>query len=156
MTQALRCAKEKAVTRRVLICDLNNFARYPTISVGYLVAVLRRAGMHVEVFSPWSVGIGGFVREAPVRPWGLIDQRLRFWSAFSASPLVHELRRSLRAVFAPSDLSREARRLERWHPGCTEERRMALPAVRADDEAYSVHRGVRGRRSRAASPASAT
>jgi radical SAM superfamily enzyme YgiQ (UPF0313 family) len=101
------------VTRRVLICDLNNFARYPTISVGYLVAVLRRAGMRAEVFSPWSIGIGGFVREPPVRPWSLIDQRVRFRSAFSASPLVHGLRRGLGAVFAPSDLTRQVHRLER-------------------------------------------
>ena len=30
---------------RVLIVDLNNFARYPTVAVGYLVAILRQAGM---------------------------------------------------------------------------------------------------------------
>jgi radical SAM superfamily enzyme YgiQ (UPF0313 family) len=101
------------VTRRVLVCDLNNFARYPTISVGYLVAILRRAGMHVDVFSPWSVGIGGFAREPPVRPWGLVDQRLRYWSALSASPSVRALRHGLRALSPASDLDRKVRQLER-------------------------------------------
>ena len=86
------------MVRRVLVCDLNNFARYPTISVGYLVAVLRRAGHEVELFSPWSVGIGGYTREPPVRPWGLIDQRLRMRSAFSASPLVRRVRDVVLAV----------------------------------------------------------
>jgi len=98
--------------RRVLVCDLNNFARYPTISVGYLVAVLRRAGHKVELFSPWSVGIGGYTREPPVRPWGLIDQRLRMRSAFSASPLVRRVRAELGRRFAQSDLARQSARLE--------------------------------------------
>ena len=98
--------------RRVLVCDLNNFARYPTISVGYLVAVLRRAGHKVELFSPWGVGIGGYTREPPVRPWGLIDQRLRMRSAFSASPLVRRARAELGRRFAQSDLARQSARLE--------------------------------------------
>ena len=100
------------MVRRVLVCDLNNFARYPTISVGYLVAVLRRAGHKVELFSPWSVGIGGYTREPPVRPWGLIDQRLRMRSAFSASPLVRRVRAELGRRFAQSDLARQSARLE--------------------------------------------
>lgn len=100
-----------SVSRRVLVCDLNNFARYPTISVGYLVAVLRRAGMHVDVFSPWSIGIGGYVREPPVRPWGAIDQRLRYWSAMTASPLVRCARQRLEHRFTSSDLARQADRL---------------------------------------------
>jgi radical SAM superfamily enzyme YgiQ (UPF0313 family) len=48
---------------RLLIVDLNNFAYYPTIAVGYLVAVLRRAGYRVEVLSPLSLGVPSGVRE---------------------------------------------------------------------------------------------
>ena len=101
------------MSRQVLVCDLNNFARYPTISIGYLVAVLRRAGHAVELFSPWSVGIGGYTREPPVRAWGLIDQRLRMRSAFSASPLVRRARAELGRRFSQSDLARQSARLEK-------------------------------------------
>ncbi|MCU0863052.1 MAG: B12-binding domain-containing radical SAM protein [Planctomycetes bacterium] len=48
----------------VLVVDLNNFARYPTLAVGYLAAVLRRAGHPVTVFSPLMVGVAGVSREA--------------------------------------------------------------------------------------------
>ena len=47
----------------VLVVDLNNFARYPTLAVGYLAAVLRRAGHPVSVFSPLMVGVAGVSRE---------------------------------------------------------------------------------------------
>jgi radical SAM superfamily enzyme YgiQ (UPF0313 family) len=48
---------------RLVIVDLNNFACYPTIAVGYLVAVLRRAGFRVEVLSPLSLGLSSLPRE---------------------------------------------------------------------------------------------
>lgn len=38
--------------RRVLVVDLNNFARYPTLAVGYLVGALRRSGHEVGLLSP--------------------------------------------------------------------------------------------------------
>ena len=41
---------------KVLVVDLNNFARYPTLSVGYLSAVLRKASYQVSVFAPLMVG----------------------------------------------------------------------------------------------------
>jgi anaerobic magnesium-protoporphyrin IX monomethyl ester cyclase len=50
---------------RILIVDLNNFARYPTIAVGYLTAVLRQAGEDVTVFSPLAYGVSGVTREPP-------------------------------------------------------------------------------------------
>ena len=97
---------------RVLVCDLNNFARYPTISVGYLVAVLRQGGHDVRVFSPWGAGIGGYEREPPERPWSLLDQRLRFLTALSASPLVRTARAEVNRRWSQSDLSRQATKLE--------------------------------------------
>jgi radical SAM superfamily enzyme YgiQ (UPF0313 family) len=48
---------------RVLIVDLNNFARYPTIAVGYLASVLRGADMDVHVYSPLAHGVPGIERE---------------------------------------------------------------------------------------------
>lgn len=41
---------------RILIVDLNNYARYPTLAIGYLVAPLRAAGHNVEVLSPLAIG----------------------------------------------------------------------------------------------------
>ena len=97
---------------RVLFADLNNFSRYPTQSVGYLAAVLRGAGWKVEVFSPFSTGVSGVVREPPVRPWHLAMERLGYRSAVSRSPLVRQLRSSLAGLMAPQ-LARATRRVLR-------------------------------------------
>jgi radical SAM superfamily enzyme YgiQ (UPF0313 family) len=92
---------------RVLVVDLNNFARYPTIAIGYLTAILRRAGIEVQVYSPLSSGVTGVVREPRARPWSLIDQRLRYWSSVSTNPLVHRARSALASLGAPK-LSRDS------------------------------------------------
>ena len=34
---------------RVLVIDLNNFSRYPTLSVGYLTSVLRKNEIEVDI-----------------------------------------------------------------------------------------------------------
>ena len=52
-----------AASLKILIVDLNNFARYPTIAVGYLTAILRQAGADVTVFSPLAYGVSGVTRE---------------------------------------------------------------------------------------------
>ena len=52
--------------------------------------------------------IGGYTREAPVRPWSLIEQHLRWWSALSPSPVVHRLRDALSERFSQSDLTRQS------------------------------------------------
>ena len=69
---------------RVLIVDLNNFAMYPTISVGYLTAILRRAEIEVEVLSPLAHGVPGVAREERLPPWGHLDQALREGFGFRA------------------------------------------------------------------------
>jgi anaerobic magnesium-protoporphyrin IX monomethyl ester cyclase len=48
---------------RILVVDLNNFARYPTVAVGYLSSILRRGGEQVTVFSPLAYGVPGVPRE---------------------------------------------------------------------------------------------
>lgn len=50
---------------RVLLVDLNNFARYPTIAVGYLTSILRASGASVSVLSPLAHGVPGIPREPP-------------------------------------------------------------------------------------------
>src|SRR5688500_17935816 len=91
----------KVEQRSVLIVDLNNFARYPTIAIGYLTSILRKAGTDVRVYSPLSSGVAGVVREPRARAWSLIDQKLRYWSSVSTSPLVHRARAALATMHAP-------------------------------------------------------
>ena len=47
----------------VLLVDLNNFARYPTMPIGYFARILRKAGCEVRVFAPLMIGIHGVTRE---------------------------------------------------------------------------------------------
>jgi hypothetical protein len=54
---------------RILVVDLNNFARYPTIAVGYLASILRGGGEHVTVFSPLAYGVPGVPREMRETTW---------------------------------------------------------------------------------------
>lgn len=93
---------------RVLIVDLNNFARYPTIPVGYLAAICRREAMHVAVFSPLSIGVRGVTRERPVSALGLPIAKLGYLTAVSSSTLV----RSTRARLASRRLSQMTRKHE--------------------------------------------
>ncbi|MFK7739242.1 MAG: radical SAM protein [Planctomycetota bacterium] len=72
--------------RRILVVDLNNFARYPTLSVGILAAALRQAGHDVHVFSPLMVGVHGVTREQRPRPWSLTVSRWNHRIATSKSP----------------------------------------------------------------------
>ena len=103
---------EHADKGHILLCDLNNFARYPTIPIGYLAALLRRAGQSVEVFSPWSLGVGGVTREAPVPIWGHLDQGLRYWSAMTPNRVVRMFRAALQRHHSNSDLNRQAALIE--------------------------------------------
>src|SRR5262245_41976969 len=68
---------------RLLVVDLNNFAYYPSIAVGYLAAVLRRNGYRVEVLSPLTLGVPSGVREkieGPLDHWErLISFSTRPW-----------------------------------------------------------------------------
>ncbi len=86
---------------RVLLIDLNNFARYPTISVGYLCSVLRKAGCEVEVLSPLAHGVPGLEREPQPRPWSLLDQRLRYRAAASSHAWVASARERLQRLRSP-------------------------------------------------------
>lgn len=70
-------------TPNVLIVDLNNFSRYPTLSVGYLAASCRREGIRVRVFSPLSVGVSGVIRERPATRISLLGEHLNFALALS-------------------------------------------------------------------------
>jgi len=80
---------------RILVVDLNNFARYPTVPVGYLVAVCRQAGMPTRVFSPLSIGVSGVTRERAPRPWSLPLAKAGYLTAVSPRPWVRRVRSRL-------------------------------------------------------------
>lgn len=88
---------------RALIVDLNNFARYPTVAIGYIIAALRDRGLSVDLFSPLSVGVSGVTREAPVRPWSLLNERLRYRTAISRSKLIRSVRSQMARRRMPSN-----------------------------------------------------
>jgi len=68
---------------KVLLVDLNNFARYPSLSIGYLASVLRNASIEVNVFAPLMVGVRGTTREARLHRFSLLAARLNHLAATS-------------------------------------------------------------------------
>lgn len=76
----------------VLIIDLNNFARYPTLSVGYIVAVLRKANYSVSVFSPLMVGVHGVTREPRPKFFSLAVAKFNHRLATSGSKSIRQWR----------------------------------------------------------------
>jgi radical SAM superfamily enzyme YgiQ (UPF0313 family) len=95
---------------RALIVDLNNFARYPTVAVGSLASILRRAGIEVDVFSPLSIGLPGVAREPRARAWSRLDHFARHLSANLDSRGVRAARQALARLRHPIG-SRERERL---------------------------------------------
>ena len=86
---------------RALVVDLNNFARYPTLPVGLIVSVLRDAGTEVDVLSPLARGVKGYPRLTRAKPWGLLDDQLRYWSAVSSSTAVRTARKLAARMVQP-------------------------------------------------------
>jgi len=76
----------------VLVVDLNNFARYPTVSIGYITSVLRHAGIGVNVFAPLMVGVVGVVRERRPHAFSLLAAKLNYMAATSGCDWVRNAR----------------------------------------------------------------
>jgi radical SAM superfamily enzyme YgiQ (UPF0313 family) len=100
--------------RRVAIVDLNNFATFPTLAVGLLLASLRNAGFEAEVICPLAHDVPAFERERQERITDHWQRRLRL----STRPTVTAVR----------ELSRRARRWwsERPHARVLEEAERVL------------------------------
>ena len=81
---------------RTLLVDLNNYARFPTLAIGYLVAALRREGIDVEVLSPLAYGLPATEREHQET---LRDQLLRraYFATHPALISSHDALRNARA-----------------------------------------------------------
>jgi radical SAM superfamily enzyme YgiQ (UPF0313 family) len=62
--------------RRVLIVDLNNFATFPTLTVGILVAALRQEGHQVQVLCPLAHDVPAAERERQENWFDHLKQRV--------------------------------------------------------------------------------
>jgi anaerobic magnesium-protoporphyrin IX monomethyl ester cyclase len=105
---------------RALLLDLNNFARYPTLAIGYLVSSLRRADVDVEVLCPLSHGVPALERERQERRWEHLQRRIYF----SGHPLLTRSHEQLRGW--------RSRVTQRPHPRVVEETRRALDRERVE------------------------
>ncbi len=99
---------------RLLIVDLNNFASFPTLAIGLLVASLRGCGHRVEVLCPLAHDVPATQRE---RCETLVDH-IRRRIHLSDWPPFLGLREVLRRL--------ETTRVERSHPVVLREIRKAL------------------------------
>jgi anaerobic magnesium-protoporphyrin IX monomethyl ester cyclase len=81
---------------RALFIDLNNSARFPTLTIGYLVAALRGAGAHVDVLTPLAAGVPGYLRDLQ-DTWQTHAKRRIFFSTHPVMQPVHnEMHRAWR------------------------------------------------------------
>lgn len=79
---------------RVLIVDLNNFARYPTLAIGYLITPLRNAGFHVDLLSPLNIGAPPIEREK-AEDW---REHMKRRVNFATHPVMQKLHEPLRTA----------------------------------------------------------
>lgn len=80
--------------RRILIVDLNNFATFPTLAIGLLVAALRKDGHEVDVLCPLAHGVSAIPRESAD---SLVDHAKRRVH-LSTSPMFRSARDAVRGV----------------------------------------------------------
>ena len=68
--------------KKITLIDLNNFAYYPTLSIGYLIAILRKSGLQVELLSPLRQGVIAKKREPIENKLHYLEQRIRLSDKF--------------------------------------------------------------------------
>ena len=88
--------KNNKLKNPLLFIDLNNFAAYPTLAVGYLIRSLRLADYKVDLLSPLALGVPAFARDHEEN-WK--DQLLRRLY-FSSHPLLNQFHDRLRNAHA--------------------------------------------------------
>lgn len=65
-----------AASHRALLVDLNNFASFPTLAVGILVAALRNASFDAQVIVPLAYDVPASVREREEHIWHHVERRI--------------------------------------------------------------------------------
>lgn len=81
---------------RVVFVDLNNFATFPTLAIGLLVASLRNAGFGVQLVSPLAHDVPAAERERAERGWDQLQRRVHL----STHPTLRWLRDGARRTRA--------------------------------------------------------
>ena len=90
---------------KALIVDLNNFSRYPTLSVGYLSAILKQNNHSVETLSPLFFGLHGFPRRVRESAGLHYLKFMNHIGATTTNPVLKQIHRKMKKIFAP-DLMR--------------------------------------------------
>jgi len=80
---------------RVLIVDLNNFAAFPTLTIGILVAALRKTGHQVRVLCPLAHGVPAIERERQETWFDQVKRRVHM----TENPALSIPRNFLRSVY---------------------------------------------------------
>ncbi|MCE7798307.1 B12-binding domain-containing radical SAM protein [Sphingobium sufflavum] len=80
---------------RTLLVDLNNFASFPTLAVGILVAALRNAGHRVDLMVPLAYDVPASAREKPDRLHHHMMRKVHL----STAPGTRILRDRLRSLY---------------------------------------------------------
>lgn len=75
-------------SRKILMVDLNNFATYPTLSIGILVSSLRNAGHQVRLLCPLAYDVPAVERERSETRFEDLKRRVHL----SANPLLQTAR----------------------------------------------------------------
>jgi radical SAM superfamily enzyme YgiQ (UPF0313 family) len=86
---------------RALVIDLNNFSRYPTLSVGYLTSVLRTNQIDVDILSPFAKGVAGYPRLTQARRRELYLNFLKHWTAVTPNKTLKRIRKIIQQIFHP-------------------------------------------------------
>lgn len=81
---------------KILMVDLNNFARYPTLAIAYLATPLRQSGFEVEVLSPLNYGVKAAYREG-AESW---KEHLKRRIYYANNPVMQYLNEPLRKLYA--------------------------------------------------------
>lgn len=84
-----------------LVIDLNNFSRFPTLSVGYLSSVLKKGNITVDVLSPFSKGVKGYPRLVQAKPWEVYLNFLKHWSSVNQNKAVAKIRKLIQNFSRP-------------------------------------------------------
>lgn len=105
---------QAATSLRLHIIDLNNFASFPTLAIGLLVAALRDQGHRVDVLSPLAHDVPATQRERRETLLDHVKRRIHLsdWTPFTG---LRDLLRRLETV-----------RVERAHPTVLREIRKVL------------------------------
>ena len=82
----------------ILVIDLNNFAAYPTLAIGYIIKTLKNANYQVELLSPLATGAPAYTRDQKEH-WLDQLQRKIYFSTHPALNHIQDWLRNKKSMF---------------------------------------------------------